>query len=222
MDWTELGRAVAEQLVPIVALILVSIVGALIKVGLAYFKRWTGAQIAEMHRAADTREGIERIRSTLAGGHAPLEHKVQLAERLPQMEAALAEHEARQPPAMPGDAGRLAVDTPSPRRLPLAILKLEGRIAQGDAREAEIAQRIAAIRQVIAARTEGQTAGVPPRAAYLATPPYTEALQEIERLRAEEEAIRARNTTLSEIRDRWWSALSPEQRVDLMVGAAGG
>lgn len=50
MDWTEFGRVAAENLTPIALIILVGVVGAATKVGLAYLEKWTGAKISEVQR----------------------------------------------------------------------------------------------------------------------------------------------------------------------------
>jgi len=50
MDWTELGRVAAENLMPIALIILVGAVGGMVKVGLAYLEKWTGAKISQVQR----------------------------------------------------------------------------------------------------------------------------------------------------------------------------
>jgi|GEM_PF-2580684 len=50
MDWTELGRVAAENLTPVALIILVGVVGAATKVGLAYLEKWTGAKVSQVQR----------------------------------------------------------------------------------------------------------------------------------------------------------------------------
>lgn len=59
MNWTELGVAIGQGLVPIVAMLLVAVIGALVSVGVAYIKKWTGVQIGKAQREefADLAEG---------------------------------------------------------------------------------------------------------------------------------------------------------------------
>ena len=50
MDWTELGRVAAENLTPVVLIILVGVIGAGVKVGLAHLEKWTGVQVSKAQK----------------------------------------------------------------------------------------------------------------------------------------------------------------------------
>jgi hypothetical protein len=75
MDWGEFARVLGEQLAPILATIIVGIIGALAAVGAAYLKKWTGVQVSEAqqrmfaHLAQDAADfAEEQARKALKAG----------------------------------------------------------------------------------------------------------------------------------------------------------
>jgi len=61
MDWTEFGTAVGTQLAPIISMLLVAVVTALISVGIAHLKKWTGINVTDKQRDMLTTMAAESV-----------------------------------------------------------------------------------------------------------------------------------------------------------------